>query len=637
MPTLRSLDQSSSAPSIVLLTQLFRRLACPYRFWLAIMFVYCAVVFCSSHTLAAETGHHSEEQWVIPDGDGQLRQNPTLFDGGTDDHGRAFLLNGQIATNGKIILNASNGFFDHGICRGLGQSKLPRSDDERLIGPNFQYLGNWTETNGSIRWHFWIEHPGMVRFLVRMRVSPEQAASTIRVDFAKSRRVVHTAAAKESTAQPWGLEFEVEQRGEHTLEISADKIAAAGVGVGDLFEIIAIGPAIEGAKLLRARWRPAAVHGSYASSSCNESRVWVLSTRSTKKTTSYSPITTPFGYFGTSFGADMHSVGSFNFSMWASGSGGRIPPLKEMPHLLAVGSPEAEFSGFGHEGSGVKIRDWVAMPDHPETVIQSLRVENDGDYHTYYGYFWDHQSERWTLYAVGRKWSGGKPIQNLKPGSFCEVPGPADVQRTGDQPREVVRRGWCMDDIGKWHALDQFHCSKRNAEPMNKAWYVTQSREFAMTTGGMRYYKPVAEVDLNAQQNLPSFLSPAATKQLYQLPAKFEVPEAVDVSETDAAINVKLADAGEDAVMVLYYGEIDCLTFAPRKLHATEQHSEVSKAGQNSERTWSNSTAAQPVLDGNNVIHITGLSPQTTYFYRALLVNKQGKIWMFDTHSLKTK
>ncbi len=103
-----------------------------------------------------------------------------------------------------------------------------------------------------------------------------------------------------------------------------------------------------------------------------------MTTRSLSDFGSYSPITTPFGYYGTAFGADRRSNGGFNFSMWASSAKGKIPPLEKMPHLLVAGSPEAEFSGFGHEGSGVKLRGWLPMPDKPEICVQALRVENDG-------------------------------------------------------------------------------------------------------------------------------------------------------------------------------------------------------------------------------------------------------------------
>ncbi|TWT32998.1 DUF3472 domain-containing protein [Blastopirellula retiformator] len=568
---------------------------------------------------------------------GQLEQDPQLFRGGTEADGRDYFLYGQPAVDGKLVLTASNGFFDAGVCRAEGQSTLPRADDQNLIAPNFECLDNWKKTDGGLRWHFWTDKPGAVQLQVWLQVSEKQAGSEIRVSLGGDVQTVRTSGADATSPQPWNLKFDLQQPGEQTLELTATSIASAQLGVGKLQGIVLAGSAIESAQLLRARWRPAAVHGHYSSSVCPESRVWVMTTRSTTDTGSYSPITTPFGYYGTSFRADGRSEGGFNFSMWAASRKGSVPPLQEMPHLLAAGSPDAQFSGFGHEGSGVKLRGWTAMPDQPKTVIQSLRVENDGDYHTYYGYFWDHPTKRWKLYAVGRKWSNGKTLSNLKPGSFCEVPGPPHIQRTGDLPREVVRRGWALEEEGKWRPLDQFHCSKGKGAPMNKSWSLTAAGEFAMTTGGMRYYEPVKTIQLTNPTEIPPYLSPAATKQLYQLPATFAEPETVEAGAADATVNLRLEDAGTNAKLIVYYGETDCLTFAPRRLHATERRSEVSQAGQSDDRTWSHATEAQSAGDGDNLVRLTGLEPGKTYFYRALVVNEEGQTWMFDSHSLSAK
>ena len=76
----------------------------------------------------------------VPDGTGQLESVPALFSGGVDEQGRNYLLNGQLATNGKLILTASNGFFDNGVCRAKGESLLSKVGDDSLIKPNFAFL-----------------------------------------------------------------------------------------------------------------------------------------------------------------------------------------------------------------------------------------------------------------------------------------------------------------------------------------------------------------------------------------------------------------------------------------------------------------------------------------------------------------
>lgn len=565
----------------------------------------------------------------------QLETAPKLFEAGTDEQGREYFLNGQPAKNRKLILTASNGFFDNGICRASGESSLPKVGDESLIKPNFEHLGQWKKTNGTMRWHLWLPQPGTVSLNVNMRISARQARSHLTVSLGGESRAVTTVQSSPSACQPWKLTFNVEKPGEYTLALSASKISDSKFGVGELHTIDVVGSAIEKAQLLRARWRPAAVHGGYASSNLKQSRMWVMTTRSMCDFSSYSPITTPFGYYGTSFDAERRSKGSFNFSMWAAGARAKVPPLHQMPHLLAAGSPQAEFSGFGHEGSGVKLRGWTPMPDRPKLCVQALRVESDGKYDTYHGYFWDHPTGQWKLYAVGRKWNDGKSKQHLSPGSFCEVPGPPQVQRSGDMVREVRRRGWHLGEDHKWHPMDTFKCKSKG--PANKFWYTTIDGEFAMGTGGMRYYDFKQPSAPKKQTTLPGYLTPAATKQLYRLPADIKEIKTTNVKTRSAKINLNMTRAGSNAGVMIYYGESDCLTFAKRKLHGTERNSDVSKSTQASNRSWSNSTQDVDLKDGINQVVLTGLKPKTTYYFRALITNDDGKIWTFETHSFRTK
>ncbi|WP_231615999.1 DUF3472 domain-containing protein [Novipirellula artificiosorum] len=570
-----------------------------------------------------------------PGGTGQLQTAPALFKAGVDDQGRHYFLNGQPAKNSRLILTASNGFFDNGTCRAGGESLLPKIGDDSLIQPNFAYLDQWKKTSGTIRWHLWLPKPGTLRMSVNMRVSGRQAGSQLTVSLAGKSQTVTTLQSLPDTPQPWDLAFDVTEPGEHTVSLTAEKISDIDSGVGELHSINVFGAALKDSQLLRARWRPAAVHGSYSCSKVKQSRMWVMTTRSMCEFSSYSPITTPFGYYGTSFEADRRTSGGFNFSMWAAGSRGKVPPLDQMPHLLAAGSPQAEFSGFGHEGSGVKLREWIPMPDRPKLCVQALRVESDGNYDTYHGYFWDHPTRRWKLYAVGRKWNGGKAKEHLSPGSFCEIPGPPQVQRSGDRVREVRRRGWCYGDDDRWHAMDTFQCKSK--EPSNKFWYTTAEGEFAMGTGGMRYYDFKQPPAPETQQALPEFLTPEATRQLYRLPAEINEVKAINVASTSAAISLSMTRAGTNSRVEVYYGESDCMTFAKRKLHGTERNSAVSKSTQADKRSWSHSNHAVPLKDGKNQVILKDLKPETTYYYRALIMNDEGKLWTFKTKSFRTK
>ena len=94
--------------------------------------------------------------------------------------------------------------------------------------------------------------------------------------------------------------------------------------------------------------------------------------------------------------------------------------------------------------------------------------------------------------------------------------------------------------------------------------------------------------------------------------------------------------AGTSARADIYYGEKDCLTFAKRELHATERGSAVSRSTQAEDRSWSKQVSIASLKDGKNRITITGLKPGTTWFYRIVVTNDEGKLWTFETHNCRT-
>lgn len=566
----------------------------------------------------------------VPAGFGQLENPPVLIPGGVDDEGRSFHYLGQAATNGKLILTASNGFFTNGVATAKGESTLPKVGDEELIGPNFAFL-EWTEVGGSLRWHLLVKNPGKVHFQIDLEVS--HPGSQVEVKFAGSTREVVTAQAAAGQHQAWGLSFEVPEAGAYEFSLKALK-RTAGL-IGKLHRIEAFGPGLADAHLLRTRWRPAAVHGGYDHRGVGDAKLLVFTTRSLSGVSSYSPITTPFGYYGTSFDGRGRSEGFFNFSMWGPKGAGR--DLKTMPHLLGVGSPEGLFSGFGHEGTGVKPRGWVPMPDHPEVVVQALRVENHDLYDSYFGYYFDHPTRAWKFFAAGNKWHGGKPLKHLRLGSFCEVPGPPQRERSGDLYREVRRRGWVWRE-GKWLPLDTYLPGGKGSSgdlPVNKRWATTGEGEYAMGCGGMRLYRhDPARVRPAQGGELPFFLRSPSVAMLFKLPIEFGKIQATEVASDHALIEFDLTSDQELAAGTLYFGTKDALTFAPRQLHGTERNSSLSRAVQ--EMAWQSEVKIPKLKPGINRIILQGLDPATTYHYRILAENTVSRIWSDQTHSLTT-
>ena len=579
------------------------------------------------------------EEILLPEGNGQLESDASWFTAGKDELGHTIEYKGQAARKGKIILTASNGFFDQGI-RAEGESKLKDVANGKqgkghptLIAYDYAYLDHWNRPDQSMRWYLYFKNTGAVKFSIHLDPNKENPDGEIIVSFAGQEKRIK---ANDSKSLKDGLVFHVTRPGKLLLKLTSE--TSKGKSLGKLSTINAYGPAVDDAQVLRARWRPAAVHGSYRSSKLKDTTIWVMISKSLSPINSYSPMVTPFGYFGGSFNADQRFKGGFNFSMWSD----QNAPLSHQAHLLALGSPKLHFSGFGHEGTGVKPRGWEPLKkSRPKHVIQSLRVERGEKYNTYYGYFFDAEADSWKLFCVGRNWVGAKNERSRKkrkaalwPGSFVEVPGAPHVQRSGDIVRRVARKGWCLDDQGKWQRLDILPSRKTNHN--NKSWGVTKDGWFLFKMGGMEHFTGSAQkIKLPKKflhDPLPDFLSPEKIKQLHQLPVQFGAQTSV--AKTNAAtLNIELKKAGTNARAVVYFGEKDCMTFAPRKKSGTERQNSTLKK----EHLWTNSQKIKSVKTGKNSVRLQGLKPNTKYYFRVLVYNDEGTMWAFQSESFTTK
>lgn len=331
------------------------------------------------------------------------------------------------------------------------------------------------------------------------------------------------------------------------------------------------GSAMAGAQLLRARWRPAAIHSGFTSSELGnaKSELWVMEVRPIfGEKDFYAPITTPFGYFGSTFNAD-HTSGGINFSMWSFQMGQAEPPLPQLSHLLALGHPQATFGHFDHEGTGVKLRDWNPYEGQRVTATAlALKVQPGTPYDTYTGWFLDLATSQWRLYASGRKWSGERSVKSLLPGCFVEVPGPPAIERSGHIPRAADFRGWCRDEKGKWHSLDIMNGSKADAnrEQTNCLWTQSPDGWFRMAMGGMMHFRYPQGVDVQTKpgKELPKYLSPDAIQAFDTMPTAITI-KRIARQGTTVHVEVELqTQARGQTEAKVFFGEKDALTFDHR-------------------------------------------------------------------------
>jgi hypothetical protein len=285
----------------------------------------------------------------------------------------------------------------------------------------------------------------------------------------------------------------------------------------------------------------------------------------------YAPITTPFGYFGSTFNPDGTS-GGINFSMWSYARGAKEPPLEELSHLLALGDPSQEFGGFGHEGTGVKPRGWNPFEGRKiASVVLALRVDPGDPYDTYTGYFFDHPSGQWKLYASGRKWHRqGRGRTSVLPGSFVEVPGPPDRERSAQIPRGMDYRGWCRDGQGGWHPIDQMTAGDiRAAQAVQKSYRLSPDGWFRMIMGGLEQFKyPQSKPVIHGgiAQPLPNYMEPVRLAAVDRMPAAVHLKK-LRKSGAGTTVEFVITSPPPGGEISVFYGPADALTFADRWAH----------------------------------------------------------------------
>ena len=485
--------------------------------------------------------------------------------------GRSVGIYGQRAAGGELILTPDTCFF-YGALR-LAGPVAPHYPGAELNGGK-----SWTMIEGLARpeqravWPLWLPGAERLKVAVFMVVPASEAGAGLEISLGEAKQRVVTQVSDGSVAQPGLVELPVPAAGLAELAV---RVVQPGPGktAGAVLRLVVTGA--EQGVLVRSRWRPAAIHARFGSSELaqagGECRLWVMEVRPLPcEDSMYAPITTPFGYFGSTFEPGGGS-GGINFSMWSFGRGDAEPPVAQLSHLMALGDPRQEFGGFNGEGTGVKPRGWNPFEGEKiHSAVLALRLDPGEPYDTYTGYFLEPATGKWKLYAAGRKWSGGgRRGRSLLPGSFVEVPGPPDIQRTAQIRRGADFRGWCRDERGKWHALDEMAVGDIKAgEPMEKTAVLSADGWFTLAMGGLEQYsyatsKPV--IRSAPFQPLPGYLAPEQLAALDAMSATVTVAPA-----GPGRVRYEIGGTARSGRVTLFYGAKDMLTFAERWEHHLE-------------------------------------------------------------------
>mgnify|MGYP001492589672 FL=1 len=536
-------------------------------------------------------------------GDGQLGV-PLSWQACGDDPNSLCML--QKTRDSVLYLTPNESFFPMRGLVAAGQGQVP--DLENLnSGKSFAWIEKW-DAGDTTEWVWFAPQAGEGTITLWMSAKSSGGTFSMSMD---NKTVSFSVNSGKEPGVAFTCPFQVAEPGLHRLRLVCEKAATAT----QFHWMTLSGSCVKDAAVLRKRWRPSAAHTKFSSSQAKKPiRLWVMEMDAVPGDLGfYAPITTPFGYYGPTWQADGTVNAGFNFSLWSYGRGQEEPPIEQLSHLLAIGNREATFGGFGHEGTGVKIRDWDPLTGHQgQRQVLALRVVPSDTYDTYYSYFYLADTNEWRLFGVGNKYNKGKPLKSLWVGSFVEVPGPPHAQRTGLYPREMRYRGWVVQEDGQLLQLD--HMSGGDVDKQTGLTYthrgVTDDGWFFLQTGGLSFHKPLSAggVDLtkdNQLKDLPTYLAPEHKESLLGVPSEVTV-QSVEGTPGGLKIECWIDHLGKSPELEVYWGTQDGLTFADR---------------------WEHSERIPNVKDGKNEFTLKSATSLNNARLRLFLKNDDGQFW----------
>lgn len=496
------------------------------------------------------------------------------------------VVRGQQVRDGQLLLTPDSCFFFPTGPDLTGQQPSSLPGAEFNGGNSFAAIEDIRHPGQLIQWPILPIHDGTWNIEVFID-TPDSGVELI-VRLGDVEHAVTTVASDGTTPQPWSLTASVTGAGATTASIRWFELQLVelhgAASLGRVLKVRLSGPSMTDDYLLRARWRPAAIHGSFRSSSFDATGLasdlfvmeQVADHSSPTSLDFYSPISTSFGYYGSVFDKvpgdpdGRFTASSPNFSMWNYGRDADPPPLPQFSHLLALGHPDLIFGGFNHEGTGVKPRTgpqggWPLAGTPLDSFVSALAYQPaDADevhpFTRYTGSFWDPGEQRWRLYAVGNK----QGVESFRlPSSFIEVPGPPTRQRTGHIVRRMLYRGWIRDTAGGWHLIDSQTVGAGPGDIVNKIWDATPDGWLTRAMGGIvhrEYLQSGRLVSVSPPAEVPAYMEEAFVGQLDAAPAGVTLERIVGRADGTLEIRFTLSGHAAPAEVLLYHGDHDGLT-----------------------------------------------------------------------------
>ncbi|WP_420321191.1 DUF3472 domain-containing protein [Flagellimonas sp.] len=544
---------------------------------------------------------------IVPDFNTNEKEEPTPKSDNNDD----------VEVQTALVFTPNESFFSPvGTLRAHLRDKT--TGNEYNKNEYYDYIHDWKVLTDTIVFGIDIKTAGDLTIKPEMGIPSSQEGSEMLIYLDNESQVTTLAATgSETTYQIQnGAVFENVSTGFHTIKLQLKSLANASVGIGRLNNLHISGTAAANSENVMRRYRAKAVHCKWEIADTDaqiEISVHEL-TIASKNVDFYQPITTPFGYTGSTWDKDTQTFGGYNFSLWSYGANDPVPPFYQESHLIAVG-PGLEFGIYGHEGTGVKPRG-----PHPyigqdtDTQIIAVRMQPGEIYDTYWSYYLSPIDGHWKLYGCGKKYNKSGQIKYLTTGAFVEVPGGAHVVRSGHQVCETQYKGWQRDASGNWHPITTMRGTTNVTNLSARDWEVIGNK-FSMQMGGWGATgTPSKTLSISSPDPVPYYLEGDYISELFKMPANFEHEDITEASSSSVKINFTVSNLGTNAVAQVFWGKEEGLT---------------------KEEKWQNNMAI-PVSEGANAITLEALSPTTEYMYRIKITNDQGITWSFDTQKFTT-
>ena len=534
---------------------------------------------------------------------------------GNDEKDKAIYYKAQNSLGPYLYLGANEVFFTpSGVLRSSGSkynSKMSLNQNKE-----FSYVTNFRRDGHGMEWGFITSKSGEVILDSFLSGTDKDLGMifSIQID---DGPYLEVQIDQDMLADQKGFRLifpETIEEGFHKLKITLKK--SAKKATLKFLNARLSGSAIEDSYVVRERWRPLASYSTFRSSvNPLDAQAWIIELSSDSDFGHYSPITTDFGYYGPIFKPG-GLVSGVNMSIWSYGAGQQEPPLPELSHLLGIGSAKGTFSSWGHEGTGVKVRNWNPFDSNKSKKhVLGLRFVNEGDYRTFYGYFWNESTKKWQLYSVGRKHKKGKgSLKRIKTNAFIEVVGGADRQRSNHKVREVEYKGWVRDSQGVWSELDEMLLNTRGGIK-NENHGLSEDGESLMSSAGGLRNRITSDfpsvIRKNPVQKLPAYMSRKKLKDFDRLPFAPVILSASYLAE-DGVLRAKLrVRTPYEAKVTLCWGDEDALTLEKRWDHCKEY--------------------AQPAGRRKRV-HLMDLpATEEDRYLRVLVRDKRAQMWSFET------